>query len=324
MDGLVGSRIGPYVVESLLGEGGVASVYRARHVALGSAHALKLLHVIAPSLKRRLQLEGSIQACVRHPNIVSVTDWVEHEGLVGLVMEYVDGMDLEALMASGPLSVAWVDRLAHGLFDGVRAVHEAGYIHRDLKPANVLVARLPSGELLPKIADFGLAKHLGSGRGKTRDGALMGTPAFMSPEQVQDSSDTDERTDVWAIAAILYELCTGRPAFPGDDFQAMVAVTSAEPVCPSALRSGLPERMVAAIRAGLVKSRSQRVQSVADLASVWSGQRRVTSPRAASTAGHLSLLVRPAASAPKRVPASERGRRQGTAALVHSMRSNST
>ena len=281
----LGQRIGAYELTHPLGTGGVATVYRATHTVLGSTHAVKLLHIGAPSVRRRLLLEGRIQATLRHPNLVPVTDTVTWEGLPGLVLEYVDGPDLEDLVAARPLTAEQIDDLATGLMAGLAAVHHAGFVHRDLKPGNVLLQRTEGG-LVPRLADFGLARprDRADDAGRTRDGVTMGTPAYMSPEQVLDARDADHRTDLWSLGCLLYELATGRPPFVADcAFDTMSAVRHTRPPHPRDLRPELPQRMVDAILGCLVKDRRRRVQSIDDLQAVWTG-RRVAGLAVASTA----------------------------------------
>ncbi|MCA9492628.1 MAG: serine/threonine protein kinase, partial [Myxococcales bacterium] len=178
---------GRYVVEALIGRGGMAAVYCVRHVHLDTQHALKVLTVGGPSLARRLQQEGRVQATLQHPNIVAVTDMVSVDGQPGLVMEFVRGPSLEALLGKRRPTLEQIDVLAVGVMDGVAAAHALGLIHRDLKPANVMVA-VTSMTLVPKVADFGLVKLVaGDDAGvlsKTRSGMAMGTPAYMAPEQI--------------------------------------------------------------------------------------------------------------------------------------------
>lgn len=209
-----------YEVLGLLGEGGLARVYKVRHTQLGTTHALKLLTMRKDGLAQRLLLEGRIQAQLRHPNIVVVSDVVQHEGQPGLVIEYVEGPTLdEWLREQGPFPIDAGLRLFAGVLAAVRGAHAAGVLHRDLKPANIL---LQGKRPVPKVADFGIAKvALGAdvapaGRGKTQAGVAMGTPGYMAPEQFNDAAGVDARADIFALGTILYEVLTGQAAFGGD------------------------------------------------------------------------------------------------------------
>ncbi|MCA9489475.1 MAG: serine/threonine protein kinase, partial [Myxococcales bacterium] len=199
-----GTRIDRYVVLDVIGQGGMAVVYRVRHESLGSLHALKVVGVPSRSIMQRLLAEGKAQARVRHRNIVAVHDVIEVDGSPGLVMEYVNGPSLDGLIHHVQLDLVTIDRVGRALLRGVQAAHDAGLIHRDLKPANVLVSLEDDG-LIPKIADFGLVKDVAGGS-DTRTGSMMGTPNYMSPEQIRDTKSVDHRTDLFALGAILYEL----------------------------------------------------------------------------------------------------------------------
>jgi len=266
-----GFEVGRYQILDLLGQGGMAAVYRVRHRKLGSLHALKVVTVPSRSILRRLTLEGQAQARVRHRHIVAVHDVLEVDGSPGLLMEFVDGPTLEELL-DHPLPLPVADHLARGLLKGVAAAHAAGLVHRDLKPANVLVAMEEDG-LVPKVADFGLVKDAHAGESRTRSGTLMGTPNYMSPEQIRDAKTVDHRADVFALGAILYELVTGLRAFDGDDVLFIfnkVAMGDYRPVAE--LRPDVPERMVRAIDAALQIERDDRADSVADLLTAWCGE----------------------------------------------------
>jgi serine/threonine-protein kinase len=213
-----GQTFDRYTVEKTLGEGGMASVYQVRHTTLGSLHALKVLHVHGAAIRERLLAEGRVQAGLDHPNALVVTDVIDVDGSPGLVMEYVDGGSLEEWIQP---SVSREQRLEvfRSVCDAVASAHEAGWIHRDLKPANVLVKRVGT-KVVPKVADFGLVKTL---RGQqphdgpaTRDGATMGSPGYMAPEQIENAADVDARADVYSLGCLLHWVLTGERAFKGD------------------------------------------------------------------------------------------------------------
>ncbi|MCB9681937.1 MAG: serine/threonine protein kinase [Alphaproteobacteria bacterium] len=220
-----GDHLGRYVVERMLGAGTFAAVYLVRHEVLRSQHAIKLLDarwLTHASIRERFLSEGRILAQLRHPNLVAVTDVVEDgPERVGLVMAYVPGPTLADVIAQrGPLPVGVALQLLRRLADGLHHVHEAGIVHRDLKPDNVVVVDGEGGPQ-PVILDFGIAKILAdtvldATRGDgTRASVRLGTPQYMSPEQIEASHAVDRRTDVFALGAILYEVLLGRPAFTG-------------------------------------------------------------------------------------------------------------
>lgn len=224
---------GRFEVENLLGEGGLAAVYRVRHVALGSVHALKLLSWRKKSLDERLILEGRIQAQLNHPNIVAVTDLVRHEGQLGLLMEYVDNESLEEYLgAHGGMGLERGLEMFAPILSAVSAAHALGVTHRDLKPANILLANTPKG-LVPKVTDFGIAKVVAELAGSsTAVGSTMGTPGYLAPEQVEDSSTIDARADVFALGAIAWELVTGHRAFADENGECTVLSTTRRELPP--------------------------------------------------------------------------------------------
>lgn len=224
-----GDVIDRFEIVELLGVGGIAQVYKARHRVLGSMHALKVVTAGGPAVARRLLREGSIQAQLRHPNVVAVTDVIEVRGHSALVLEYVEGITLQGLLAEkGALVVDEALALFSQVLAGVAAAHAAGVLHRDLKPGNILLAPGPSG-VLAKVTDFGLAKVLladtPSGPGDTIQGLVMGTPGYMAPEQAGAASGADARADVFALGVILYEMLSGDAPFTRGEIAATLAAT---------------------------------------------------------------------------------------------------
>ena len=270
-----GDQVEKYVVDSLLGEGGMAAVYKVRHTTLDTLHALKVLTLSGKGLTERLVDEGKVQATLRHPNVVRVVDVVEVDGQPGLVMDFVDGPDLDQWIASAKPDPATAEEVFRGIVAGVMAAHAEGLIHRDLKPANVLLARGADGALVPKVADFGLSKAIegeGSDRRKTRTGLPMGTPAYMAPEQIRDAANVDARADIFSLGCILHELLAHAPAFDGDDAVTIFnAVLADERQRLPDLRSDVPDRVVRTVDRSLVGDRDQRLASCEELLAVLDG-----------------------------------------------------
>lgn len=267
-----GSVVDRYTISRVLGEGGMAIVYQVEHNQLGSQHALKVLTLASKQIRERLLLEGRAQATLRHPNVVTVTDVVDIGGSPGLIMEYIEGPSLDDYLESQSLTVEQVDALARGILAGVAAAHDAGLVHRDLKPANIMLS-IATGGLQPKVTDFGLAKIVAQGENsKTRTGSTMGTPHYMSPEQIDDSKNVGPGTDIWALGAIFYEMLCGERAFPGDNLLAIFSAVNKGDYIPIGERvSGVPERMQAAIHAALERDIDKRPASVQELFSMWTG-----------------------------------------------------
>ena len=231
-----GSIIGSYQVERQLGEGGMATVWLARHSVLGSFHAIKILDpamVADERTRSRFVAEGRIQAQLAHPNVVRVSDILNEPGVAGLVMDYVEGPSLHQWIQDNdaPATEEQLRSLFLPLVAAVGAVHARGIIHRDLKPGNVLVA----DGLRPLLVDFGVARIADDAdldhtpHKRTRTGAQLGTAGYMSPEQIKGVADLDQRADVFALGAILYELATGRGAFDaGSEFEVMRKVVDGD------------------------------------------------------------------------------------------------
>lgn len=268
-----GTTVGAYVVESLLGQGGMATVYRVRHKENGGTFALKVLSYNDDSLKERLVNEGKLQAALRHPNILPVVDTVRYAGQPGIVLDYIDGrLNLEMVVQRGGLTVPQVDALARGLLAGLGSAHAKGIIHRDLKPANVLLACGHSGEPIPKICDFGLSKALGGPASSTRTGTAMGSPKYMAPEQLRDAKSVDHRADLWSIGAMLYEMLSGTPVITGGTLlDAAVQLTSGKIVPLRQIKPEVPARMADAIDRCLQIDPERRIASCEELLVVWTG-----------------------------------------------------
>jgi len=266
---------GRYVVEGLLGRGGMAAVYLARHTKLGSYHAIKVLEIDRPSVRKRLVKEGTVQSKIKHHNVVSVTDAIDIDGRSALVMEYIHGPNLAAVVwnttqAGKMLPLDHIDSLAAGLFDGLEVAHAMGVVHRDLKPHNVIL-KVDGHHVVAKIADFGLVKILDDdGDAQTRTNMFCGTPEYMAPEQARSAKGVDTRADLFSLGVVLYEMVAGERPFDGDDMVDIVnrvADGKRRPLAEVAPHA--PPRILEAIEAALVVDREQRVQTVQALREQW-------------------------------------------------------
>ncbi|MBI1787431.1 MAG: serine/threonine protein kinase [Acidobacteria bacterium] len=224
---MIGQTLGPYRIESKLGEGGMGVVYRAHDSRLGRDVAIKVLPAAFAHDEERMarfDREARTLASLNHPHIAAIYGLEESGGVRALVMEYVEGATLGERLARGPMPVDEALPAARQIAEALEAAHERGIIHRDLKPANIKIT--PDGAV--KLLDFGLAKALeGEAQpanpensptlslGATRLGVVLGTAAYMSPEQARGQR-VDRRADIWAFGVVLYEMLAGRRMFPGE------------------------------------------------------------------------------------------------------------
>ncbi len=259
-------RIPGYQVERVLGRGGMGVVYLARHDALNRHVALKLLREARdddPAHLARFRREAAAAARCQHPNLVQIHDFDEHDGEFYLALEYVAGGHLGRTLAGRPQPPRQAAELVETLARAIDHAHAQGVVHRDLKPANVLLA--PDGQ--PKVTDFGLAK-LADSSAQTEVGTLVGTLAYMAPEQVRaGSGEIGPRTDIHALGTILYEALTGRPPYRAETSQQILhAILSEDVVPPSTRQPGIPRDLEAICVRCLEKEPARRYATAADLA----------------------------------------------------------
>ncbi|MEL6348658.1 MAG: protein kinase, partial [Myxococcota bacterium] len=203
--------ISGYILHYRLGAGGMAEVWAATHRVLGIPVAIKLLFRGTPAMQERLLREGRVQAAMDHPNILPVRDIVDHNGTPGLVLPFIAGPTLSALLSAYRPSIAEALALFHDIVEGIHHAHQRGLIHRDLKPSNVLLEPR-HGRITPRVADFGLVKEVDD-VGLTHLGEMMGTLHYAAPEQLRDAASVDHRADLFSLGVILVELLTGQRPF---------------------------------------------------------------------------------------------------------------
>ena len=263
-----------YPLKRLIGAGGMGSVYETENPEDKKPLAVKVLSLDYTSdedIKTRFLEEGRTCQRLVHPNIVRVFDVATAEdGTPYIVMELLDGMPLSAYTRSAVrVPMLQAANILQGILAGLGAAHAQGIIHRDLKPENVFLAREPNGTFTGKILDFGIAKVMDAAGGmgnKTRTGVLLGTPAYMSPEQIKSSKDVDARTDLWSAGVMLYEMLTGRVAFPAPtEYARLNAVLN---VTPPTLEMVDPQlqRLSAFVQTAMQKDRNLRHASALDMA----------------------------------------------------------
>ena len=267
-----GTKLGPYEILAPLGAGGMGEVYRARDTQLGRDVAIKLVgETLAndPENLARFEREARLLAAVNHPNIAAIYGIEERSGMRFLVLELVEGEPLDAMLASGPLGVTPSLEIGRQIADALSAAHEKGVVHRDLKPSNVVVSS--SGRV--KVLDFGLAKDVeeqaaaGSrvvtSPAMTAAGTILGTPAYMSPEQAR-GKPVDRRTDLWSFGCVLYEMLCGRRSFGGDTVtDCLAAIVERDPDW-TALPRTTPAPVRRLLRHCLEKDPERRLRDAAD------------------------------------------------------------
>ena len=291
-----GHRIGNYEIQALLGDGGMASVYSARHVDMGTDHAIKVLldnYARQPRTVERFKLEARAQFRLRHPNVVQVTDYVSDPDAPAMVMDLIDGMNLRQAMErrKGPWPLPDVLAVMLPVLEGMAFVHREGLdgsavVHRDLKPENILLD-LGGGKAwpgVPKIADFGIAKVMGSANIGTKTNARMGTAPYMAPEQFRNAKDVDARADVWALGMMLWELLVGRLPIDADDNIALIKLYEGLEVVPrlDALDRRVPQELAGAVAQAMSVGLDGRFRDAGPLLRVMGALGNGTASRAAA------------------------------------------
>jgi serine/threonine protein kinase len=310
---------GRWRIEAEIGEGGVARVFRVRHTRLDTLNALKVLKVHSADIAQRLAREGQVQAKLRHENVLEVTDVFDVDGAPGLLMRYIEGPPLNRWLANHQPPVAQAEMLFRGILSGVARAHSLGIIHRDLKPGNILLMS-DGARLVPKVADFGLAKVLSEDQMRpdaTRSGIAMGTPAYMAPEQFRGTRDVDQRADIFALGCILYELVCGQRPFGGNDMLGIHnAVAAGRYVPPEHRVPTLPWHLTKTIQASLEPNPDLRPDSCESLFTMLDDPARVWSPGIGlglAAGGEGGNTLSPA-SEPRRLAASARAAAKFTSA----------
>ena len=256
---MINTTIGKYKITRLIGEGGMASVYEAEHEMLGTKVAIKVLNPILSAnaqIKERFRNEAKLMASLDHPNITKVIDFDEQPQQLSIVMEYLNGEDLnQKIKRNGPLSEKQITEVFSQTLSAFQYAHEKGIVHRDIKPSNIFI--LPNGYV--KILDFGIAKLFGQGNEMTQTGTQMGTPTYMSPEQVKADKSIDHRSDIYSLGVTMFYAINGKPPYNSNtDSQFDIFTKIVYEPLPEMPNSGIFNEF---IKKACQKDRQQRFQT---------------------------------------------------------------
>jgi serine/threonine protein kinase len=256
-----GEVVGQYQIVSQLGQGGMATVYKAYHAKLDRYVAIKVLHPAFqedPNFLTRFEREAQIVAKLEHPNIVPVYDYSEHQGQPYLVMKFLQGRTLKNILREKPLPLAEIVRLMSAVGSALTYAHDMGVLHRDIKPSNIILDQ----HNMPYLADFGLARMVQSGESTMSQDVIIGTPNYISPEQARGDKALSRHTDIYSLGVVLYELVVGRVPFSADTPYAVIHdhIYTALPK-PSAVNPDVPPQVEKVLLKALAKNPADRYDS---------------------------------------------------------------
>lgn len=261
----VGTTIGPYRIMEQLGQGGMATVYKAYHASLDRYVAIKVLH---PAFKEdqnflsRFEREARVVAKLEHPNIVPIYDYAEHEGQPYLVMKYIEGETLKARLQRGPLSGSEVQHIVESIGAGLAYAHKRNILHRDIKPSNVILEN--DGGIY--LADFGLARIAQGSESTLTSDVVLGTPQYISPEQALGKKDLDNGTDIYSFGVMIYEMTVGRVPFSADTPFSVIHDHIYAPLpMPSDVNPTISSDLERFLLKSLAKDRADRYKDVGDM-----------------------------------------------------------
>ncbi len=262
----IGENVGPYRILEQLGQGGMATVFKAYHASLDRYVALKVLHPAFhedQSFISRFQREARVVAKLEHPNIVPIYDYSEHEARPYLVMKYIEGDTLKARLIKGPLTSVEIEHIVNSIGSALGYAHRQGILHRDVKPSNVMIAA--DGSMY--LADFGLARIAQAGESTMSSDSIMGTPQYISPEQAMGKKDLDAGTDIYSFGVMLYEMVVGQVPFSADTPFSIIHDHIYTPLpLPRKVNPNVPESVQKVLLKALAKDRIDRYETTEELA----------------------------------------------------------
>ncbi len=292
---MIGRIISHFRILEKLGQGGMGVVYKAQDLELDRPAALKFLtseQVDEQRSTQRFLQEARAASALNHPNVITVYEIGKHEGRMYVATEFVEGKTLREMISPEGLGVDFTLQCVRQVVDGLRAAHSKGIVHRDIKPENLMV----TADARIKIMDFGLARTLGGQEQITRTGTILGTAPYMSPEQVNGTA-TDHRTDIYSLGAVLYEMLSGRPPFPGEyPVAIMYAVVNREPTPLEELRADIPPDLCRIVARCLQKAPGDRYQSCDEIEAAVTALQALPFPESAPgprQAERIHLLLPP-------------------------------
>ena len=267
----IGENIGPYRIIEQLGQGGMATVFKAYHAALDRYVALKVLHPAFnqdQTFTARFQREARVVAKLEHSNIVPIYDYSEHEARPYLVMKYIEGDTLKARLNQGPLKSNEIEDVINSIGSALAYAHRQGILHRDIKPSNVMIAT--DGSMY--LADFGLARIAQAGESTMSSDSIMGTPQYISPEQAMGIKDLDAGTDIYSFGVMLYEMVVGQVPFSADTPFSIIHDHIYTPLpLPMKVNPNVPEPVQRVLLKALAKNRLDRYESVEEMMDAFKG-----------------------------------------------------
>ena len=259
----INKKIGNYIITRKIGEGGMASVYEGVHEKLGTKVAIKLLSPILarnPQLRQRFENEANFMASLSHPHITRVLDVEEKDDTLAIIMDLLEGEDLDArVKRTGPLSTTEVKMIFTQVLNAFDYAHSKGIVHRDIKPANIFIDKANQ----VKILDFGIAKLFGTGNEMTQTGTQMGTPVYMSPEQVKGEKSIDHRSDIYALGVTLYFTLTAKAPYESSEESSFEIFTKIVNEAIPSLDNNPTFDVI--IKKAVSKDRNERYQTVLEM-----------------------------------------------------------